>query len=103
MMKNLKSFNESSSTKVWMVIITDVGGFINEEESKCFLKKIDAANFYIKWINENYDTEFEIMSDDDGRYFTSVDENPDFEESMAFMDENYYQNGDIKIIETYLT
>lgn len=39
MMKNLKSFNESSSTKVWMVIITDVGGFISEEESKCFLKK----------------------------------------------------------------
>lgn len=102
-MKNLKSFNESSSTKVWMVIVTDVGGFISEEQSKCFLKKIDASNFYINWINENYDTDFEPTSDENGRYFINVDDNPNFEEAITFMDENDCLNGDIQIIETNLT
>lgn len=94
-MKNLKSFNEAkegSQPYLWCVIISEVGGWPDESSCKCFTKKMMAADYYIKNVNEACETEFERYYDDDGSrtFFTKVEENEDLE--MA--EEHISQNND---------
>lgn len=92
----IKRFNEShslqgieDSDKIYAFIVMDNGGFIEEDESVAFHSMFDAVDYYIRWVNDSFDEDFEPMKDEDGtRFFTSVDENPDWEKCVEYAQEN---------------
>ena len=92
-MKNILRFNESTQeTMIYSVIVYD-SGYIDEEQSVCFRTKIDAADYFIKWVNEVCEKEFEPMKDENGdRFFTSADENEDFEKAIKFVEKEQEQS-----------
>jgi hypothetical protein len=95
----IKKFNESKDkeiTEVHIVIMHDSRRNIMEDECKCFYDKMKAANFIINEVNSEYDQNFERFYDNDGsRFFLTIDENPDWEECLCYLNENEI---DIQII-----
>ena len=84
----IKKFNESEDRviEVHCIIMHDSGGFVMEDECKCFYDKMKAANYLIKEINNEYEENFEPFYDDDGnRFFTSIEENEDWEKCLEYM------------------
>ena len=72
----LKSFNESINESVWTVIICYSDGDI--DSVKTFRREIDAADYFIKSVNDKYHTNFELMKENDVRLFKNPKENPDY-------------------------
>lgn len=114
----IKKFNESEAkpfyysihgnqintyTKIYVVLVDSEGfGDVDEEECKSFFKKYDAIDYFIKWVNKEYDQDFEPMTDDNGnRFFSEIEENPDYEMAINFIEEN--DSSIIKIIETSIS
>ena len=104
----IKRFNENfeiqnwnkKSKMIYCIIVSDISGFIEdieENNSAAYDNLLDAANHYIKWVNYFEDTEFEPMKDEDGtRFFTSVEENEDWEKCIEHVEESGLN---IKLIE----
>jgi hypothetical protein len=88
-MKYIKEYKEvkEETTKVYVVILQDVGG--NIVERFAFKLHMKAADKFIKLVNDNYDTNFEPYYEEGERLFTAVDENPDFLKAV-----NCVQKGD---------
>jgi len=123
-MKNLRKFNESANTdtKVYTVVVCDVGGFVSEDECKSFTKLIHAIDYTIKYVNwcypeavqeyitmntsgedreEPYLDLFEPYFDTDGsKFFLEMDENPDYNNVIDMIENN--NNLNVQIIEGYL-
>lgn len=96
-MNNLKYFNESISGegKIWAVIITseDAMGQIGcGDYSMCFVDKLKAADYLIKYINKLIEQNVEDMDffepffENGSRLFLTVEENPDFNKAMEFLE-----------------
>ena len=102
-MKYIKEYKEVKEqvTKVYVVILFDVGGFVNE--SFAFTSHMKAADKFIELVNENYDTDFEPYYEDGERLFTKVDENPDYEKAIQYVDErNESSEPNIEILDINL-
>lgn len=90
----IKKFNEVNSLRsdgdknIWVFIVHDSGGFVEEDECVAFNSKFDAVDHYINWVNDSYNTEFEPMAENGNRLFTSVDENPDWEKCLNYTIDN---------------
>ena len=86
-MKRIKSFNESSQEikKVWIVLLFDVGGYI--DESFAFESEMKARDKFIKLVNEHYGQDFEAYFEDGERLFVDVNENTDFEEAIEYVND----------------
>lgn len=95
-MKYIKPINESSSSKIWAVIIkreNDTDFFRSMEISgiKYFTSELNAADYLIKYVNKYFNPhrKFEPMRDEDGtRFFLKVKENPDYKKALNYM-KNY--------------
>ena len=103
----IKRFNESINKEtIWSVIALD-DGIPDESLCKSFKNKFNASDYFIKSINKYYGTDFEPMKDIDGsRFFTSVEENPDFEKAIEEQYDKFRDNDHegiyFEIIETTL-
>jgi hypothetical protein len=85
-MNRIKTFNESKELeKVYVVILFDVGGYV--EESFAFTSHMKAADKFINLVNEIYNTKFEPYYEVGERLFLNVDENPDFEKAIDRVNE----------------
>lgn len=87
----IKRFNESTEKvidKVFVVLSFDVGGFLEYDECKSFSDQMLAADYFIKLINEKYETDFEAFYEGDTRLFTSVEENPDYDKCIDYANQN---------------
>ena len=47
-----------------------------------------AIDYFIKLINEKYETDFEAFYEGDTRLFTSVEENPDYDNCIDYANQN---------------
>jgi hypothetical protein len=102
-MKYIKEYKEVKEqvTKVYVVILFDVGGFVNE--SFAFTSHMKAADKFIELVNENYDTDFEFYYEDGERLFSKVDENEDYEKAIQYVDErNESSEPNIEILDINL-
>lgn len=99
----IKRFNESQDNEeiVYVVSYINEHSFSGDKKFiKAFKTQMLAADYLIKFINDNYDTNYEpFYSSDNDRYFLSVDENEDFEKCLDFCDQNQI---DIEICDTKL-
>ena len=88
----IKRFNEKKEEEeikeIWVVIITDSGGFVHESHTKSFKNEMMAADYFIKWVNLNEEKDFEPFYEGDNRLFLEVDENPDWEECVEYCNDN---------------
>ena len=85
-MKYIKEYKESKELgKVYVVILFDVGGYV--EESFEFTSHMKASDKFIKLVNDNYNTNFEPYYEEGERLFLNVDENPDFEKAIDRVNE----------------
>lgn len=85
----IKKFNESANKpkEIFCVIVSDVGGFIEEENSVAFNNMLDATDYFIKYVNNSTDCDFEPMKDENGnRFFISAYDNPDWEKCLEYVD-----------------
>jgi hypothetical protein len=103
-MKKIKRFNESSDIKssktIWCVLINDSDDYPMEDDCKCFYDQMHAADYYIEYINYYCEQKFETFFDEDGnRFFTSVEENEDFDEATLYVDSQGTDIIDITILE----
>ena len=83
-MRKIRSFNESVDLdKVWIVVVFDSGGFISDQFG--YKSKLKAADKFIKLVNEEYETDFEPFLEDGERLFINVEDNPDFDRAIDYL------------------
>jgi hypothetical protein len=96
----IKRFNESSSEEmikkwdndptIYCVIVRN-SDFIDDVYNlvHCFNSDMMAADYIIKYVNHYYNQDFEVYYDNDGnRFFSSLDENEDYELCNAYCREH---------------
>jgi hypothetical protein len=61
-----------------------------------------AADKFIKLINEEYDTDFEPYLEDDEILFINVEDNPDFDSAIDYLNSKIENGNGIEILEIEL-
>lgn len=90
----IRRFNESQEkdnkdATVYCVSYVNRHSFSDDENHiKIFTTRMMASDYLIKLINSEYETNYEpFYSSDNDRYFSSIDENMDFEKCLEFCSE----------------
>lgn len=102
-MIRIKSFNESAENKnedIWIVWISRQEG-ASESEIRCFKTELLAADYFINWINHNYEKDYEPFFENGTRLFLTVDENEDYEKARDWFNEESGEYENYISIEIY--
>jgi Fe-S-cluster-containing hydrogenase component 2 len=89
--KNFESHSSNGVIDVWCVLVgsEDWRGVNTVKCIGCYTTEMLAADRMIRYINRQYDEEFERFFEDGTRLFASIDENEDYEKCITFCEENH--------------
>ncbi len=87
----IKRFNESISDNqvVYCLILEDPFSLSGDEvKATCFTSEMLAFDHLIKWVNLNFEKNYEVFFDSDGnRFFSDINDNEDLDECESFCEE----------------